>query len=244
MLNKTKAAMPGRQCYYTKLVRSQNSTLAELINRCCIEGNGSTFFFFQFCELLVIDGEASHLHFFLESGDFSLSESVVSQAQQEAPNHPNYLPSSCYSRKLYHTAVIHALGKDLGHISFLSHKFRTYNKNALCDLFSLSYSLSHPFGSMPRCCSSLRSIRLIQVARDESPSLRISSSSCERNSSLNRIWYCGDFFNSCIDTCNYPSYHLNVTTRVITFELKSNASECGNTAEASHQTVIRGNDHG
>lgn len=108
----------------------------------------------------------------------------------------------------------------------------------------LSPIKNQPFGSMPRCCSSLRSMRLIQVARDESPSLRISSSNCERNSSLNRIWYCGDFFSSCIDTCNYPSYHLNVTTRVITFGLKSNAPECGNTTEASHQTVIRGNDHG
>lgn len=63
-----------------------------------------------------------------------------------------------------------------------------------------------PLGSMPRCCSSLRSMRLIQVARDESPSLRISSSSWDRKSSLSLIWYCGDFFKSCIDTCNYPYY--------------------------------------
>lgn len=80
-----------------------------------------------------------------------------------------------------------------------------------------------PFGSMPRCCSSLRSMRFIQVANDESPSLRISSSSWARNSSGNLIWYCGDFFNSCIDTCNYPYYYLYcVITRVITFTLKSN----------------------
>lgn len=120
-------------------------------------------------------------------------------------------------------------------------KLDTPQKYKVCEIFRTPHQ---PFGSMPRCCSSLRSMRLIQVARDESPSFRISSSSCERNSSLNRIWYCGDFFSSCIDTCNYPSYHLNVTTRVITFELKSNAPECGNTTEASHQTVIRGNDHG
>ncbi len=80
-----------------------------------------------------------------------------------------------------------------------------------------------PFGSMPRCCNSLRSMRFIQVANDESPSLRISSSSWARNSSGNRIWYCGDFFSSCIDTCNYPYYYLyGVITRVITFILKSN----------------------
>ncbi|SAQ51832.1 Uncharacterised protein [Klebsiella grimontii] len=103
---------------------------------------------------------------------------------------------------------------------------------------------NQPFGSIPRCCSSLRNIRLIHVARDESPSLRISSSSCARNSSLKRIWYCGDFFNSCIDMCNYPDYHLSVITRVITFGLKSNAPDCSSSAEASNQTVIRGNDHG
>ncbi len=120
-----------------------------------------------------------------------------------------------------------------------STKLKPTQHSMLADLVNYQ-----PFGSMPRCCSSLRSMRLIQVARDESPSLRISSSSCERNSSLSRIWYCGDFFSSCIDTCNYPSYHLNVTTRVITFELKSNAPECCNTTEASHQTVNRGNDHG
>lgn len=83
---------------------------------------------------------------------------------------------------------------------------------------------SQPFGSMPRCCNSLRSMRFIQVASDESPSLRISSSSWVRNSSGSRIWYCGDFFSSCIDTCNYPYYYLLcVITRVITFILNSNA---------------------
>lgn len=95
------------------------------------------------------------------------------------------------------------------------------------------------FGSIPRCCSSLRNIRLIHVARDESPSLRISSSSCARNSSLKRIWYCGDFFNSCIDMCNYPDYHLSVITRVITFDLKSNAPDCSSSAEASNHDPTR-----
>lgn len=86
-----------------------------------------------------------------------------------------------------------------------------------------------PFGSMPRCCNSLRSMRFIQVANDESPSLRVSSSSWARKSSGSRIWYCGDFFNSCIDTCNYPNYYLKVITRVVTFELKGNAPKCSRT---------------
>lgn len=99
-----------------------------------------------------------------------------------------------------------------------------------------------PFGSIPRCCSSLRSMRFIQVANDESPSLRISSSSWVRKSSGSRIWYCGDFFNSCIDTCNYPYYYLNVITRVVTFELKGNAPKCSRTPRrltTSDNTVSR-----
>jgi hypothetical protein len=51
---------------------------------------------------------------------------------------------------------------------------------------------SQPFGSMPRRCSSPRRIRFIQVARDESPSLCISSSSCARNSSFKRMGNCGE----------------------------------------------------
>lgn len=113
------------------------------------------------------------------------------------------------------------------------------------------------FGSIPRCCSSLRRILLIQVASDESPSLRISSSSWERNSSLNRIWYCGDFFSSCIDTCNYPYYyHGCVITRVITFNekinealrvvatsaepLTTNATDTSEEAMKNHTTPVNG----
>ncbi|KYG15139.1 hypothetical protein SOD10_38100 [Serratia plymuthica] len=62
-------------------------------------------------------------------------------------------------------------------------------------LYFFNYLNYQPLGSMPRCCSSLRNIRLIQVARDVSPSLRISSSNCVRNSSLRRIGNCGDRFS-------------------------------------------------
>lgn len=50
-----------------------------------------------------------------------------------------------------------------------------------------------PFGSMPRDCSSLRSIRLIHVAKDESPSFFISASSWDRKSCARRSWYWSDF---------------------------------------------------
>ncbi|WP_423152909.1 host cell division inhibitor Icd-like protein [Serratia ureilytica] len=215
MPNKTKAAMPGRQCYYTKLVRSQNIMLIDQVNRCdfyrfagrkifpyasltkCEPGShllaesSSTKFFVQSCELLVIHGEASLFHSFLESGDFSLSKSAEWKVLNEAPNHPNSLPSSGCSKKLYHIVVIRALGKDQGQTSFLSHKFRTYNKNALCDLFSLLYSLFQPLGSMPRAISSRRASSFSQLARLV-PSLPASASNCDFSSGFIRMWNGGD----------------------------------------------------
>lgn len=52
----------------------------------------------------------------------------------------------------------------------------------------------YPLGSMPRCCNSLRRTRLIQVAKDVSPSALAASSSCALKSSGNRIWYGGERF--------------------------------------------------
>lgn len=63
----------------------------------------------------------------------------------------------------------------------------------------VSPAVLQPFGSMPRCCSSFLRIRFIQVASDESPSCLATLSSCARNSSVKRIWYCGDRFSSCVD---------------------------------------------
>lgn len=113
------------------------------------------------------------------------------------------------------------------------------NATLCCDNRCNKKCVGQPFGSMPRCCSSLRNIRLIHVARDESPSLRISRSSWARKSSDSRIWYCGDFFKSCIDTCNYPNYDSSVITRVVTSETKSNAPQCANTCRASNHQRYR-----
>ena len=64
-----------------------------------------------------------------------------------------------------------------------------------------------PFGSIPRCWSSLRKMRLIQVARDESPSCLATCSNCARNSSGRRIWYWGDLFSLCVDMVVTGAYH-------------------------------------
>lgn len=91
-------------------------------------------------------------------------------------------------------------------------RVRTYAKNDAPCLPSLSVLLDklakksrgspavrQPFGSMPRCCNSFLRIRFIQVASDESPSCLATFSSCARNSSVKRIWYCGDRFSPCVD---------------------------------------------
>lgn len=67
-------------------------------------------------------------------------------------------------------------------------------------------------GKMPRFWSSLRRIRLIQEARAVSPSLRISTSSCWRNSSDRRIWKGGERFSFGVDmviTITYINLHGN-----------------------------------
>lgn len=72
------------------------------------------------------------------------------------------------------------------------------------------FFIAHPFGSMPRDCSSFLRMRFIQVAREESPSIFATSSSCARNSSGKRIWYCGDLFSGCIDmVVTEAYYHLH-----------------------------------
>ncbi|WP_240002226.1 hypothetical protein [Photorhabdus sp. S14-60] len=72
--------------------------------------------------------------------------------------------------------------------------------------------LVQPRGSMPRDCNSLRNMRFIHVAKDESPSTFACSSSCCLNSSVILIWYCGDLFSFGIDmviTLGYFELHGN-----------------------------------
>lgn len=109
-------------------------------------------------------------HSSLELGGSFPSKSAKWQVLNAGPIHPNYLPSSCYSRKPDRIIAIHVLGKDLGRISFLSHKFRMCNKNALSHLCASYFSSNQLLGSMPRCCNSLRIILLIQADTDASPS--------------------------------------------------------------------------
>ena len=85
-----------------------------------------------------------------------------------------------------------------------------------------------PFGSMPRDCNSFRRILLIHVARDESPSFRISSSSCERKSSESRIGNCLERFSG-IDMVYTSGNILMVYTSVYANEYKGQCPEARQT---------------
>lgn len=86
----------------------------------------------------------------------------------------------------------------------------------------------HPLESMPLFCSSLRSTRLIQAARVGSPSSLACSSNCALNSSVRRIWYCGDRFSFGVDTVltlkhngRHGNYHCTCKGRQETTRLGS-----------------------
>ncbi|EHQ0047915.1 hypothetical protein KQL63_001805 [Escherichia coli] len=86
----------------------------------------------------------------------------------------------------------------------------------------------YPLGSIPRCCNSLRSTRLIQVANEVSPSALAASSSCALNSSGSRIWYGGDRFSDGVDmviTLNY--YRDMVITSVLAITKKTTPRSAG-----------------
>lgn len=94
----------------------------------------------------------------------------------------------------------------------------------------------YPLGSMPRCCNSLRRTRLIQVAKDVSPSALAASSSCALKSSGNRIWYGGERFSNGVDmviTLHYYTYM--VITIVLAITQKATPRSAGNTYGASNQ---------
>nr|ELI4959728.1 host cell division inhibitor Icd-like protein [Escherichia coli] len=86
----------------------------------------------------------------------------------------------------------------------------------------------YPLGSIPRCCNSLRSTRLIQVANEVSPSALAASSSCALNSSGSRIWYGGDRLSDGVDmviTLNY--YRDMVITSVLAITKKTTPRSAG-----------------
>jgi hypothetical protein len=74
----------------------------------------------------------------------------------------------------------------------------------------------YALGMIPRDCNSFLKTLLIQVAKLVSPSFIASTSNCCRNSSVNRIWYCGDLFSFGVDmVITQYYYNYTVTTIII-----------------------------
>ena len=132
-------------------------------------------------------------------------------------------------------------------------KYKSVNVAAISNHFPKIYILDftlnrQPFG-MPRCCNSLRSTRLIQVANEVSPSALAASSSCALNSSGSRIWYGGDRFSNGVDmviTHNYYSY--TVITIVLTIAKKTTPRTAGTvpgrlTKPLTGVTIMAGTQH-
>ncbi len=103
--------------------------------------------------------------------------------------------------------------------------------------FFRSSAMRHPLGSMPRCCSSLRIIRLIHAASDSSPSncwacsinSRSSGSSLNWNGGLPRLSFL------CVDTSITPNVLcLCVITHYIHEKQKATPCSARNTYRASN----------
>lgn len=133
----------------------------------------------------------------------------------------------------------------------------TFAAGGQCDQCAGLLVGCQPLGSIPRCCNSLRSIRLIQVANEVSPSALAASSSCALNSSGSRIWYGGDRFSNGVDmviTLNYYSYMvitivLTITQKTtprtvgaVTGRLTTNDNESIEVAMLNHTTHPQGRD--
>ncbi|EEW2363854.1 host cell division inhibitor Icd-like protein [Escherichia coli] len=133
----------------------------------------------------------------------------------------------------------------------------TFAAGGQCDQCAGLLVGCQPLGSIPRCCNSLRSIRLIQVANEVSPSALAASSSCALNSSGSRIWYGGDRFSNGVDmviTLNYYSYMvitiiLTITQKTtprtvgaVTGRLTTNDSRSIEVAMRNHTTHPQGRD--
>ncbi|WP_181415362.1 hypothetical protein [Gilliamella apicola] len=73
----------------------------------------------------------------------------------------------------------------------------------------------YALGMIPRDCNSFLKTLLIQVAKLVSPSFIASSSNCCRNSSVNRIWYCGDLFSFGVDMVITQYYYNYMVTTIV-----------------------------
>ena len=158
-------------------------------------------------DLVFFSHEATNpFHFSLGLGDFFLSKYARLLVQQLAPSHPNYRPNKFCNKMLDHIIVIPGLRTDPAQSVSLFRKYRIYNKYALSYLCASCASSNQFFGSIPRCCNSLRIIRFIQAAKESSPSACCACSIFSRSSGSKRNWNGGlpRLSPLCVDTLITP----------------------------------------
>lgn len=187
MAHKTKAAMPGRQCDNTKHIQDTRLVAGgQSLGAPEITGTAP---------LARLGGMSKNRDTPFGSTNFSAyppATRIMSRlgCQPSAYTHQPF--GQCHFRTISFCGL--SQSEFLGQTLYIKGPPTTIKKTKAIKIVFVIFGicnslLVHAFGSMPRCCNSFRRIRFIHVASDESPSLRISSSSCERSSCANRIWY-------------------------------------------------------
>lgn len=233
VLDKTKATAEGRQWVLRqiKLERIANNATFAAGGQCdqcagLLVGYSCSF------ELVFFSHEATNpFHFSLGLGDFFLSKYARLLVQQLAPSHPNCRPNKFCNKMLDHIIVIPCRRTDLAQSEHLFRKLRIYNKYALSYLCASCASSNQFFGSIPRCCNSLRIIRFIQAAKESSPSACCACSIFSRSSGSKRNWNGGlpRLSPLCVDTLITPHVMYLCVVTHYTQEAKKTTPRSGGT---------------
>lgn len=123
--------------------------------------------------------------------------------------------------------------------AFKTHGYDNVGLKIWVDVASvLGDFICYAFGAIPLACNSFLKTLFIHVAKLASPSLDASSSSCCRNSSVNRIWYCGDLFSFGVDTVlTLYYYNYTVTTIIMVTTKKAIPRSVTSTIGGSNPTI-------
>lgn len=204
-LNKTKAALQGRQCQSTKLKPIQNTTLIDQVNRCDlyrIAGGVLTPPLPEFDRVCIYGATGIPVSVGYQALPYTLEyyENFVGQPFLHPFSKSSGLTEQSGFRSESNNPVWYKIHRMI--IAMIIRPGRVLNSRIIV----LSPIKNQPFGSMPRCCSSLRMMRLIQAASDSSPSCRCASSIESRSSGSSRNWNGGfprlSFL--CVDTFSTP----------------------------------------
>ena len=202
-LNKTKAALQSCQCHYQKLKQKQHTRVNAGGQSLTVPANTGALNFPQWGELLDIEisADPNVLHwreFYNKSVKpsgannlhrwWKLLSNRVANLQLAACTRQGYAP-------VPHTH--HKISPILGRLIF------NRGRNSAYRYPVIGY---HSFGSIPRCCSSLRTMRFIHAASDSSPSCCCALSIMSRSSGSSLNWKGGlpRLTFLCVDTLITP----------------------------------------